>query len=129
MQYDSTLTVTADSVGASLAIGHTVSNEDIEQTTETVEWSEPDTAGRQHPVRTTRTVTTARRNSQNSTSNANSIVRTSTMHSSATGQTTEQSTSQTESKTQTTRHLWLVWLIVGVAVAMAVQRTLKKLNK
>ena len=124
-QYDSTQTVTTDSAGESLATGLTVSNEDIEQTTETVEWSEPDTAGRQHPVRTTRTVTNARRNSQSCTTNTNSTVRTSTAHSSTTGQTIEQTAEQTESKTRTMRNLWLVWLIVGVAVAMAVKRTLK----
>jgi hypothetical protein len=56
-------------------------------------------------------------------------VRTSTAHSSTTGQTIEQTAEQTESKTRTMRNLWLVWLIVGVAVAMAAQRTLKKLNK
>lgn len=128
-RYDSTLTVKADSAGASLAVGHTVSNEDIEQTTETVEWSEPDTAGRQHPVRTTRNRTVVRRFVKTDTANATSAVSSNTVSRAASGQTAESAAVQAESKTRTTRHLWLVWLLLGVAVAMVVKRIFKHYGK
>lgn len=127
--YDSTLTVKADSAGAILAAGHTVSNEDIEQTTETIEWSAPDTAGRQHPVRTTRNRTVIRRTCKTDTSNASRAVRSKTVSRAASGLAEEQAAVQTESKTRTTRHLWLVWLIVAVAVAIVVKRILKHYGK
>lgn len=91
---------------------------DIE--TETVRWSAPDTAGRQYPVSTTRTIATVHRQTKRQTDTERNTVHSSVEHSAVSINTDSQTNTKTTIKP---KHRMRTFLIIFVLIAVVALET------
>ena len=103
---------------------HTATNETRTEQTETIDWSAPDSLGRQYPLRTAKTTTTTRRGQRNDIQTPVTDNRTAATHTVSEEQTDTQQQEQTKTdskvKTETTTPAWVIWLILGIIAAMTI---------
>lgn len=110
----------------------TTINETQTKQTEVIDWSIPDSLGRQYPVRTTTTSTTTCRGQQNvvttTVSQSCDVQTTATQEASQTIEQQEQIQTNSAVKTKTTTPSWLICLILGViATATIINNCIKTL--